>query len=106
MWVYRLPLEQVDGFEVGVGYLVQEDFHVCSVSFETICSVTSNSNFVVAAELETIGFLRDLSELPETVLLRSSVVLDGGGELGDLGGESGHGGGQDCIEFAEVGKMA
>lgn len=88
------------------GNLAQEETHVVYMALEVVCGLAGDTNLVLAAELEAGCLLGDICEENETLLLGGGAVPDDLGEIPDLHDNGGHGGGQDCIEFTEVGKIA
>ena len=103
MWVCG-PFVQDGG--VKGGNLAEEDAHVVYVALEVVRGLAGDTNLVLAAELEAGCLVGDVCEENETVLLGDGGVLDGLCEIPNLDNDGGHGGGEDGIELAEVGKVA
>ena len=88
------------------GNLAKEETHVVNVTLEAVCGLASDTNLVLAAELEAGGLVGDVGEENEALLLVGGALLDGFCEAPDLHDDGGHGGGEDGIELAEVCKVA
>lgn len=92
--------------DVEGGNLAEKDTHVVYVAIEVVCGLASDTDLVLATELEAGGVFGNVSEENETFLVGGGAVLDDLGESRDLDDDGGHGGGEDSIELAEVSKVA
>ena len=64
-----------------------------------------HADLVFSAELESVSFVPNLCEEPEPVFRGGRPVFNHLRELVDFGGNESHGGREDGIELAEVGKV-
>ena len=103
MWVCGPSVEDRD---VKGRNLAEKETHVVYVALEVVGGLAGDTNLVFAAELEAGYLVGDVSEENETLLVGRGACLDNLGEISDLHDYGGHGGGEDGIEFAEVGKVA
>ena len=98
-----VSVEQKGGFEAG--HALEESAEVGGVCLKSICCLARDADFVFAAEFETGCVVCDVCEEGEKTGGRGAV-LDETGEGVHLGGDGGHGGGEDGVELAEVCKVA
>ena len=103
----RVGCTSAENGGVESGKILKESAHVVTVTLEVICSLTRNTNLVLAAELEAAGLFCDLGEQPESFFLWHGgvVVSDYASECVDLACDRSHWCGENGVELAKVCKV-
>ena len=84
---------------------MQQVDKVALVVSQVVSCSTRHADLVFPAELEPVCFVPNLCEEPKPVFWGGRPVFNHLCELVDFGGNESHGGREDGIELAEVGKV-
>ena len=84
---------------------MQQVDKVILVVAQVVRSGARHADFVLPTELEPVSFVSNLCKEPKPVFWGGRPVFNHLRELVDFGGNESHGGREDGIELAEVGKV-